>query len=140
MVTIIRFVFAIIFLYCCIKGCCSVFFFFFFQAEDGIRDTSVTGVQTCALPISVRRADPDRPLDAPGNHAVSWDELVHLTQTDLARAFRILRWSGHPSREDIKDRPIPWIESAANGVVPNSFLSGADYAGDHYEPPPGYWP
>src|SRR5437879_8901607 len=27
------------------------YFFFFFQAEDGIRDTSVTGVQTCALPI-----------------------------------------------------------------------------------------
>src|SRR5215813_6136416 len=28
-----------------------VFFFFFFQAEDGIRDADVTGVQTCALPI-----------------------------------------------------------------------------------------
>src|SRR5207245_7649946 len=28
------------------------FFFFFFQAEDGIRDATVTGVQTCALPIS----------------------------------------------------------------------------------------
>src|SRR5437762_2613374 len=28
-----------------------ILFFFFFQAEDGIRDTSVTGVQTCALPI-----------------------------------------------------------------------------------------
>src|SRR5437879_7682677 len=28
------------------------YLFFFFQAEDGIRDTSVTGVQTCALPIS----------------------------------------------------------------------------------------
>src|SRR5216684_9313660 len=27
-------------------------FFFFFQAEDGIRDVAVTGVQTCALPIS----------------------------------------------------------------------------------------
>src|SRR2546425_8389867 len=27
-------------------------FFFFFQAEDGIRDKLVTGVQTCALPIS----------------------------------------------------------------------------------------
>src|SRR5206468_5219576 len=27
------------------------FFFFFFQAEDGIRDLIVTGVQTCALPI-----------------------------------------------------------------------------------------
>src|SRR5438270_6665010 len=29
-----------------------VSFFFFFQAEDGIRDLTVTGVQTCALPIS----------------------------------------------------------------------------------------
>src|SRR5699024_12101973 len=27
--------------------------FFFFQAEDGIRDRNVTGVQTCALPISM---------------------------------------------------------------------------------------
>src|SRR5438094_7623887 len=29
-----------------------MWFFFFFQAEDGIRDRTVTGVQTCALPIS----------------------------------------------------------------------------------------
>src|SRR5437867_6973175 len=29
-----------------------VLFIFFFQAEDGIRDRTVTGVQTCALPIS----------------------------------------------------------------------------------------
>src|SRR5205807_5442410 len=29
-----------------------LFVFFFFQAEDGIRDYKVTGVQTCALPIS----------------------------------------------------------------------------------------
>src|SRR2546426_9337910 len=31
---------------------CWSYFFFFFQAEDGIRDYKVTGVQTCALPIS----------------------------------------------------------------------------------------
>src|SRR2546422_5733638 len=31
-------------------------FFFFFQAEDGIRDVAVTGVQTCALPIYVRQS------------------------------------------------------------------------------------
>src|SRR5256884_2932262 len=31
-------------------------FFFFFQAEDGIRDVAVTGVQTCALPISDHRS------------------------------------------------------------------------------------
>src|SRR6266542_3156339 len=34
-----------------------LFFFFFFQAEDGIRDATVTGVQTCALPISLRNAE-----------------------------------------------------------------------------------
>src|SRR2546425_8894484 len=55
-----------------------IFFFFFFQAEDGIRDKLVTGVQTCALPIScppslaglgvaalqVREAGVDGPVDA----------------------------------------------------------------------------
>src|SRR5207249_5301229 len=35
-------------------------FFFFFQAEDGIRDRNVTGVQTCALPILVDGWRPDR--------------------------------------------------------------------------------
>src|SRR5256885_6588300 len=51
--------------------------FFFFQAEDGIRDYKVTGVQTCALPISTprgrlpaaaQRAVPrqGRPRDRPG--------------------------------------------------------------------------
>src|SRR5437588_11969690 len=35
---------------------------FFFQAEDGIRDHCVTGVQTCALPISTyTRIDPSHP-------------------------------------------------------------------------------
>src|SRR5712675_3071425 len=35
----------LLFVYC--------YFFFFFQAEDGIRDVAVTGVQTCALPILI---------------------------------------------------------------------------------------
>src|SRR5438046_3790765 len=44
----------------CLRRVCILFlvfivFFFFFQAEDGIRDWSVTGVQTCALPISPPR-------------------------------------------------------------------------------------
>src|SRR2546425_8927352 len=37
-----------------------ILFFFFFQAEDGIRDKLVTGVQTCALPISPRSASKSR--------------------------------------------------------------------------------
>src|SRR5256886_13794006 len=42
--------------------------FFFFQAEDGIRDLTVTGVQTCALPILVARRAVDRlrHVDRPG--------------------------------------------------------------------------
>src|SRR3989440_969451 len=46
-----------------------VLFFFFFQAEDGIRDLIVTGVQTCALPIwvvpprVVRREEEDAEID-----------------------------------------------------------------------------
>src|SRR5439155_6726271 len=38
--------------------------FFFFQAEDGIRDGHVTGVQTCALPISPVSADRPAPEGA----------------------------------------------------------------------------
>src|SRR5438445_11140594 len=41
-------------------------FFFFFQAEDGIRDIGVTGVQTCALPISVGDHGPRRARRATG--------------------------------------------------------------------------
>src|SRR5438034_10452572 len=54
------------------------FFFFFFQAEDGIRDHCVTGVQTCALPISgaasVERGDGDV---NPGYHAVGGSPPLH---------------------------------------------------------------
>src|SRR5256884_2669933 len=45
-------------------------FFFFFQAEDGIRDVAVTGVQTCALPILRNPSAAflaERPAGAPGS-------------------------------------------------------------------------
>src|SRR2546430_17387650 len=42
-------------------------FFFFFQAEDGIRDLTVTGVQTCALPIFAGQRDA---VDVAGGDAV----------------------------------------------------------------------
>src|SRR6266508_4828055 len=59
--------------------CC----FFFFQAEDGIRDGHVTGVQTCALPISARvRAVLRRSSGAtPGQGIVSFDDV----EIDLER-------------------------------------------------------
>src|SRR6478609_11332786 len=54
-----------------------LFFFFFFQAEDGIRDKLVTGVQTCALPICGSAAD--LPCGAPAGdwkHVLSCDSEV----------------------------------------------------------------
>src|SRR5258706_8524726 len=73
--------------------------FFFFQAEDGIRDWSVTGVQTCALPISMKvtpktsgaptsytlNADPQS--DGSGtNHFYidSSDSSIHVNATQAA--------------------------------------------------------
>src|SRR5207237_3863882 len=56
-------------------------FFFFFQAEDGIRDSSVTGVQTCALPIYPVGATGGQalpPADAHGLQAVARVAAGHL--------------------------------------------------------------
>src|SRR5437016_9629881 len=57
-------------------------FFFFFQAEDGIRDWSVTGVQTCALPIyrSVMREVEAQPVGC--HHR---PHLAHMGAEDLAQ-------------------------------------------------------
>src|SRR5438067_5719510 len=53
-------------------------FFFFFQAEDGIRDRNVTGVQTCALPIY----DP-RSRYTP---AAALPEVLRLRRRSLSRS------------------------------------------------------
>src|SRR5207244_6949435 len=50
-------------------------FFFFFQAEDGIRDDLVTGVQTCALPISLAAVRRRKVPPADAEHASS-DQLA----------------------------------------------------------------
>src|SRR5207245_6071557 len=47
-----------------INNLTTVIVIFFFQAEDGIRDATVTGVQTCALPISGERASSARADEA----------------------------------------------------------------------------
>src|SRR5437016_9064005 len=60
------------------------FFFFFFQAEDGIRDWSVTGVQTCALPIwSMRKR---------GDGATAFDD----TTGEVSGAFVTARKASPP--------------------------------------------
>src|SRR5215467_7682049 len=53
------------------------FFFFFFQAEDGIRDYKVTGVQTCALPICQPRG------------ALAREDEIARNQHDVCQAERL---------------------------------------------------
>src|SRR6266498_4981182 len=58
-----------------------MWFVFFFQAEDGIRDADVTGVQTCALPISGPALLAGR---APGLASRGGDRAVHRPAADRA--------------------------------------------------------
>src|SRR5437588_12902188 len=63
-------------------------FFFFFQAEDGIRDHCVTGVQTCALPISLRSRPARRVarcLFRPLHALPRYDVLATLPSTTFPR-------------------------------------------------------
>src|SRR2546429_5901273 len=53
--------------------------FFFFQAEDGIRDVAVTGVQTCALPISRR---------ASSKWVKSWNTAATRLRHDSSKSSR----------------------------------------------------
>src|SRR5438093_9532910 len=64
--------------------------FFFFQAEDGIRDWSVTGVQTCALPIYRRRGAHRQVRSRARRHAVPY-EIGDLSLTAQAKILRVLQ-------------------------------------------------
>src|SRR2546430_11091795 len=54
--------------------------FFFFQAEDGIRDLTVTGVQTCALPILFQSEAIDRSVECAEHDLVVGDGWARLVK------------------------------------------------------------
>src|SRR5438046_10754149 len=88
---------------------------FFFQAEDGIRDWSVTGVQTCALPILavdlqaavrekdegvVGRAQERRPV------AESRERLARSEERRVGKECRS-RWAQNELRKKVKNEKVP---------------------------------
>src|SRR5256885_3976866 len=68
--------------------CLVIYFFFFFQAEDGIRDYKVTGVQTCALPISMARLAKSR-CEQPLKLVVSTSPVLPsaIPESEVPRTF-----------------------------------------------------
>src|SRR2546421_5223742 len=80
------------------------FFFFFFQAEDGIRDLIVTGVQTCALPIS-RCGRSHQSLFSNGRNAFfDADDGWHLSEVGKAFIAGQLRHAREISAVFAQDR------------------------------------
>src|SRR3989449_4865806 len=80
-------------------------FFFFFQAEDGIRDVAVTGVQTCALPIYGRRADEaGDAAQALEPRPAALDARAHEIVPRLAGRRRQLHRAVHRARRDPAER------------------------------------
>src|SRR5215467_7506755 len=79
-----------------------IFFFFFFQAEDGIRDYKVTGVQTCALPICRLRRKCPKSGDG--------DEHGHLTTGQIG--YQCRQTIVLPLRPAVHDRYVLALDEA----------------------------
>src|SRR5689334_23571283 len=105
--------------YSCVLLC--VLFFFFFQAEDGIRDGTVTGVQTCALPISL-----------PQNQQAS--VLVFSSRPSPGAGSASTRGSGAPLRFEAGRLAIGWDRQPGAAAIDrkstrlNSSHSSISYA------------
>src|SRR6266705_4961900 len=92
-------------------------FFFFFQAEDGIRDRTVTGVQTCALPICNESSRPGHiaPVGSPANALT----IMAVAALDKALAPAPFSCGGVNPGQD--------VDIAAPGVDVLSSLPGNRY-------------
>src|SRR5438067_9217320 len=95
--------------------------FFFFQAEDGIRDRNVTGVQTCALPISaefgplvvtyrngapVRLQDLGRVLDdVQDNKSAAWfnGSRAKIGRASCRERVKSSEWDGAQKKKENTD-------------------------------------
>src|SRR2546430_12604646 len=81
--------------------------FFFFQAEDGIRDLTVTGVQTCALPISDEQVEKvvvdtleETPDDATHWSRASMAKRSGLSKSTVGRIWRAFGLKPHLRSEE----------------------------------------
>src|SRR2546429_1394453 len=94
--------------------------FFFFQAEDGIRDVAVTGVQTCALPIlatplplncggsaALGRGEPGRPA-GPTRNVLAHSELANAIRSPAVPRTRHKRSEERRVGKECRSRWSPY--------------------------------
>src|SRR5216684_5145907 len=132
-------------------------FFFFFQAEDGIRDVAVTGVQTCALPISPRldaqasidptlgprgsyrppataksnskcpTCSPNRASDEPPNRHVSASETAQSPPPAPSPPASSPLASSPPPPATAPSQPEQQQSATGYKVLPRSYWAGASW-------------
>src|SRR6266704_4141550 len=107
-------------------------FFFFFQAEDGIRDRNVTGVQTCALPISIadviseaRHQMPLREVAEEGEAVTYSTETGVEAEAEGERKKKPARRKRRPKPEAIAAR-LKTEEAPAPAPAPAESSGGSD--------------
>src|SRR5256886_2743923 len=111
-------------------------YIFFFQAEDGIRYLTVTGVQTCALPISLQMAEVCRLLQGKGDIVILVGELTNQAARQrtqdiydvIARApcrgIRVVeKQSANWKRTEAADLVTNWLSA---GLRPQAVVANDD--------------
>src|SRR6266478_8630304 len=116
------------------------FFFFFFQAEDGIRDLTVTGVQTCALPITYAVATNKSPEGPYRGVGMVTAVLVHERLLDLIAARLGLDAAEVRRLNFVRSEQMPYLsvtrhpyESGDYAAALDAAMRAFDYAGARQE-------
>src|SRR5215510_3801090 len=107
----------------------AAYFFFFFQAEDGIRDGHVTGVQTCALPIWPRTRSWPRTMRPSCTGPRWWWTAGRPLSCEGTETMKTLTYLG-PRNMELQDAPDP--EPADGEVrvrITASAICGSDLHG-----------
>src|SRR3712207_8258174 len=86
-------------------------YFFFFQAEDGIRDIGVTGVQTCALPISLDTDPGARILGELGigtNYGIETGTKSILLDEKIGGTVHMAIGASYPESGGVNESAVHW--------------------------------
>src|SRR5690625_7870501 len=103
--------------------------FFFFQAEDGIRDGHVTGVQTCALPICQGAADKRSEIEELSGQRADTDTEERTRTVSVAVGLRAV--GGTAVRVTVTDAPGGALGAMSRGGAGDLGDDQQEVEGDH---------